>query len=187
MKNLVKFFLFIIYTISIFLVKDFKFLVLFLGVNIIICKISKIKLKDIVNNLKLLLPFILFTSFLNIILDSWVMGVIIGIRIIFCYNITYIFSKSLTVFEIAEVIEKLFFPYKLFKINTKNIGIMVSISLCMIPIMKNEIISLKNTMKIKGKKMKFNNFLIIMKPMLISILRKTSQLEKSIISKAYVE
>lgn len=60
-----------------------------------------------------------------------------------------------------------------------------SISICMIPVLKNEISALIKAMRSKGKTMKINSMIIIMKPMLISVLRKTSQIEKTLIAKAY--
>lgn len=186
-KNVVKFVLFVFYTVLIFLIKDFWVLGILFCANIIFARLLKIDLKCMLYNLKLLLPFIGFTVILNTIFDSVYFGILIGVRIIICYNITYIFSKSLTVFELADIIQKLCYPLKLFKVNTKNIGIMVGVSLCMIPILKNEILTLVKAMKSKGKTMKLNSFVIIMKPMLISVLKKTSQMEKTLMAKAYME
>lgn len=185
MKNKIKFVIFIIYTILIFWIKDIKLIGCIFLLNFIIAIIFKINLKRMLYNLKILLPFIIFTMLINIIFDSLYSGIIIGIRLIICYNITYIFSKTLTVMEIAETIQDMCYPLKIFRINTKNIGIMVSISICMIPVLKNEISALIKAMRSKGKMMKINSMIIIMRPMLISVLRKTSQIEKTLIAKAY--
>ena len=63
----------------------------------------------------------------------------------------------------------------------------VSISICMIPVLKHEIKAIIQSMKAKGKTMKINNIKIIMKPLLISVLERTAQMEKVLIAKAYVE
>ncbi len=187
MKNIVKFIIFIICTISIFFLNNLKLLGSIFFLNFIIAIALKICLKRMLYNLKILLPFVILTMLINILLDSLYDGIIIGIRIIICYNITYIFSKTLTVLEVADTIQKLCYPLKIFKININNIGMMVSISICMLPVIKNEIYTLIRVMKSKGRIMKINSIIIIMKPMLISILRKTSQIEKTLIAKAYVE
>lgn len=187
MKNIVKFIIFIIYSILIFLVNDLKLLGSIFLLNFFIAMLLKIDLKRMFYNFKILLPFIVFTMIINILFDSLYDVFLIGIRLMICYNITYIFSKTLTVLEISDTIQKLCYPLKILKINTTNIGMMVSISICMIPVLKNEIYTIMQAIKSKGRPIKINSIIIVMKPMLISILRKTSQIEKTLIAKAYIE
>lgn len=137
--------------------------------------------------LKIGLPFIIFTVVINMAFDSILAGIRIGIRLIICYQMTYIFSKTVTILEIAEVIQQLCFPLKMLKINTSNIGLMIAISISMIPIFKSEIVNLMQAMKAKGRPIKINSTILLMKPMLISILTKTSQIEKTLKAKAYRE
>lgn len=187
MKNIVKFSIFMIYTIFIFWINNLKLLVGIFFLNFLLTMLLKINIKRMFYHLKIVLPFIIFTMLINIIFASLYDGVVIGIRLMICYHITYIFSKTLTVLEIADTIQKLCYPLKIFQINTNSIGMMVSIAICMIPVLKNEIYTLMQAMKSKGKPIKINSIIIIMKPMLISILRKTSQIEKTLMAKAYVE
>ncbi len=187
MKNIIKFVIFIIYTILIFFINDLRLLLGLFLLNCMITVISKIDLKKMLYSFRMVLPFIAFTVLVNIIFDGLYNGIIIGIRIIICYNGTYIFSKKITVLEIIDAIQKLCYPLKIFKINTNNIGMIVSISICIIPVLKSEIYSLSKTMKSKGKLIKIKSTIIIMKPMLISILKRTNQIEKTLIAKAYIE
>ena len=110
-----------------------------------------------------------------------------GVRIMICYHTTYLFSQTMTILQVADTIQKISMPLKLLKVNTKNIGIMISISICMLPILKKEMETLMQTMKAKGEQVKINNMAILMKPMLISILKKTGQIEKTLLAKAYEE
>ena len=187
MKNIIKFIVFITYTVSIFFINDLSLLGGLFLLNFIIATILKINLKRMFYNFRVLLPFILFTVLINIFLNSVCDGIIIGIRIIICHNITYIFSKKFTVLEVADTIQKICYSLKLFNVNTNNIGMIVSISICMIPVLKGEIYAISQAMKSKGKLIKINSTTIIMKPMLISILRRTNQIEKTLIAKAYIE
>lgn len=187
MKNIIKFVIFIIYTILIFFINDLRLLVGLFLLNCMITVILKIGLKKMLYSFRMVLPFIAFTVLVNIIFDGLYSGIIIGIRIIICYNATYIFYKKITVLEIIDAIQKLCYPLKIFKINTNNIGMIVSISICIIPVLKSEIYSLSKTMKSKGKLIQIKSTIIIMKPMLISILRRTNQIEKTLIAKAYIE
>ncbi len=185
MKNMIKFIIFIVYTISIFFISDFILLAVLFLLNFFIAVILKINLKNMLYNLKILLPFIIFTSTINVIFDSLVAGILIGVRILICYNVTYVFSKTMTSSELASTIKNLCFPLKIFKINTENIGLMVSISICMIPVLKSELYSIIQAMKSKGKIMKMNGISVAMKPILISILRRTNEIEKTLIAKGY--
>ena len=187
MKNIIKFIIFITYTISVFFINNLSLLVCLLLLNCIIAIVLKINVKRMFYSFRLLLPFIVFTVVINAFIDSVYNAIKIGIRIMICANVTYIFSKRITALEIANTIEKICYPLKLFKINNKNIGMMVSISICMIPVLKDELYAILMSMKSKGKVLKINNMGVLMKPMLISILRRTNQIEKTLIAKAYME
>lgn len=185
MKNIIKFIVFIMYTIYIFFVSDFRLLAILFLLNFLIAIYLKINLKKMIYNLIILFPFIMFTGIINIIFDSLIAGILISIRIVICYNVTYVFSKTMTVSELANTIKNLCCPLKLFKINTENIGIMVLISICMIPVFKSELYSVIQAMKSKGKMMRISSITIIMKPILISVLKKTNEIEKTLVAKGY--
>ena len=187
MKNILKFAIFIGYTVSIFLIKDIRIIAGLFCLNWVITIILPINFKNIFYNLKILLPFIIFTMLMNFILDSIQAGVLIGVKLVICYHVTYIFSKTMTISELASTIQNLCFPLKLFKVNTHNISIMISIAICMVPILKNEMNTLLKAMKSKGQKITIKSFSLMMKPMLISVFRKTSQMEKTLMAKGYTE
>jgi len=185
MKNVLKILIFMIYTIIIFFVKDFKLLSFMFLLDFILAILLKLTLKNILHNFKVFLPFILFTIVINILFSSIYEGLLIGYRIIICYASTYIFSKSISVLEISMTIQKLCFPLNLFGVNTNNIYIIISVSICMIPVLKNEITTQIKAMKSKGKPLTIRNFINIIQPLLISILKRTNEIEKTLISKAY--
>lgn len=187
MKNIIKFILFILYTIFLFLIKDVKILILAILLNFIMTLLLKVCLKDMLYSIKILLPFMAITVLFNILLASLQEGILMGVRIMICYHTTYLFSQTMTILQVADTIQKISMPLKLLKVNTKNIGIMISISICMLPILKKEMETLMQTMKAKGEQVKINNMAILMKPMLISILKKTGQIEKTLLAKAYEE
>ena len=186
-KNVIKFILFIIYTICIFFIKNSKLLLIVFIFNIFLALVYKIKPLKIIKSLKVLLPFVTLVAIVNLLLEGLDYALIISIKIVLCYNVTYIFSKTMSVMEIANVIQTLFYPLKLFKIDNKEIGVIVSIAICMIPVFKKEVSELINSMKSKGKELKPSSFLFVVKPFFISMLRRTSQIEKTLIAKGYVE
>ncbi len=187
MKNLLKFIIFIFLTFAIFFIKNVYVLCILETINISLMLVLKISIKEFFNSFKMLIPFLFVAFLLNIILADLMESILILFRIIICYCITYIYYKTTTIAEISNTFELLLSPLKIFKINTKNISLIVSISLCTIPILKNEITAVQNAIKSKGAKIKINNFSLVLKPILISIIKRTGEMEKALISKGFVD
>jgi len=133
--------------------------------------------------------FIAFTVIINIIFADLKFAILIGIRLILVCNLSYIFSKTISNTEIGDVIEKLVYPLKIFKINPKEIGLMVTIALSFIPIMKEEFSQIKNVLKVKGIKPTNLNLLknlnLIFRPFFVSVLQRLNEIEMSLKAKGY--
>lgn len=184
-KNIIKFLIFIVYTIAIFLIKNPILIFMMFIIDVVIFFICKLDYKNLLYNLKWVSFIIIFTMVINIIFDSVYTGFLFGIRLVICYFTTYIFSKNMKIFELAEVIEFLLYPLKIFKINSSEIGIIISIAVCMIPVLRSEIYSIKNNLISKGQRSGISFIKNACKPLIISILKKTDDMEKSLIAKAY--
>lgn len=191
MKNLIKFIIFLIYTILLFFIKNYVIFGLIAVFNIILMLAIKINIKNSINNLLKLFPFILFTAVINILFANLQFAILIGIRLILVCNFTYIFSKTMSYMEFGEVIEKLMYPLKIFGVNPKDIGLVVTIALSFLPIIRNEFSQIKNVMKVKGINPTGLNILkntnLIFKPFFISILQRLNEVEISLKSKGYQE
>ena len=191
MKNLINFILFLIYTIGIFFVNSYIILGIFLGINIFITVIYRINLLSEIQNILKLLPFILFTCIINLLFADLNSSLLICVRLILVCNISYIYSKTVSYTEFGEVIEKIVYPLKVIGINPKDIGLIITIALSFIPIMKDEISGIKNVLKVKGiKPNNFNlikNLNLILKPFFISILQRINEVEMSLKAKGYQE
>lgn len=133
--------------------------------------------------LEILVPFVLFTVILNIFLGSLKLGILMAIRLLVAYQVTFIFSNLMTSMELAKVIQNFAFPLRIFKVNPEKIGLIVSISFCVIPILKNEVEQKKYALEAKGA----SNLLLAIEPIFISILRRTNEMEKALRAKAYEE
>lgn len=151
--------------------------------------ISKININRAIKNLIKLLPFILFTVVINIIFVDLEFAILIGVRLILVCNISYVFSKTISYTEFGEVIEKLLFPLKIFKVNPKEIGIIITIALSFMPILKDELLQIKNSLKAKGMNMTNINLIknanLIFKPFFISVLQRINEVEMSLRAKGY--
>ena len=138
MKNLIKFILFLIYTIGIFFIKDYIVIYLIAVFNIMLMVILKINIQKAIKNLIKLSPFILFTAFINILFADIQFAILIGIRLILVCNLSYIFAKTISYTEFGEIIEKIMYPLKIFGVNPKEIGLVT-----------DPIIALKRKVKLK--------------------------------------
>lgn len=191
MKNLIKFTLFLIYTVGIFFIKNYIILGIIAIFNISIMLTIKINIRTAINNLIKLLPFILFTIVINILFADLNFGILIGIRLILVCNLSYIFSKTMTYTEFGEVIEKLMYPFKIFGVNPKEVSLVITIALSFMPIMKNEFEQMKNVLKVKGiKPTNFNllkNLSLIFKPFFVSVLQRLNEIEMSLKAKGWQE
>lgn len=191
MKNLIKFILFLIYTIGMFFIKDYIVLGLILLFNVSLMLALKINLKNALKNLIKLMPFILFTVAINLLFADLEFSILIGVRLILVCNFSYMFSKTISYMKFAEVIEKIVWPLKIFGINPKEIGLIISIAISFVPIIKNEISQIKNILKVKGiKPSNFNllkNLNLIFKPFFISVLQRLNEIEMSLKAKGYQE
>ena len=184
-KDVFKFLSFLVDRIRIFCIKNHVLILALFIIDVIIFFICKLDFKNLLFNLKWASFIIAFTIIINIVFDSLYMGILFGIRLIICYFTTYIFSKNMKIFELAEVIEFLLYPLKIFKINSPDIAIVIWIAISMIPVLRSEIYSIKNNLISKGQRSGISFIKNACKPLIISILKKTDDMEKTLIAKAY--
>lgn len=76
-------------------------------------------------------------------------------------------------------------PLKIFKIDIKEIGLLVSISLSILPILKKEIYEVRDACKAKNIPFNIKNSKYILSKYFISLLRKVNEMEESLISRGY--
>lgn len=184
------FILFLIYTCLIFFIKEYYLLCIVLVINIILMIIVKENIKKAIISLLKITPFIIFTTVINIAFSGISYGILIGIRLMLVCNITYIYAKKMTPGKLQYVIEILLKPLKIFKINSKEIGIIVCIGIAFIPIIQREITEIKYSLKSKGFDLRFTNIIkkpnYILTPLLTQVIKRVGQIEQSLLSKGYV-
>ncbi len=187
MKNSITFIIFIIYTTSIFFLNNNISLLLAFIINVIIMMIIRINILNALKYIIKISPFILFTIIINCILSDYQYGIFIGIKLLLVCNITYIYSKTTSIRNIAITIKNLCIPLKIFKINIDDIEIMVCIALSMIPILKREYNQIKDACIAKDIKFNLKNIKIILTKLIISTLKRVNEIEESLIEKGYEE
>lgn len=186
MKNIIKFVSFLIYTILIFFTNSYKYLLLYSFINVTIMIFAKIKFIKALINLLNISVFILFTAFINYFTSGIYQALEVAWKLFIVCNITYTFSNILSPVEIAYTIEKLLYPLKIFKIKPKDISLIICIAIAFIPILTNEINQTIYALKSKGVKLKLNNLNLVFKPICVSILQRTNEIELSLNAKSYI-
>src|SRR5574344_641317 len=177
MKNVIKF---VIYIIMIFLLCYLKNMVI-IGSLFLIGLIYAIIKKIEISKMELFsIIFLVFCTFIVNVFSGKMYAVLIVMRILDIYLFTKIYTKNLSVLELVNVIEFIFSPLKILKINTRNIGIIVSISITVLPIMLNEIRQKINALYSKGMKLNLGSIKIICKSILVLILIRCNEMEKSL-------
>lgn len=97
MKNVIKFFIFIIYNTSIFFLPNNKIILYFIVFNLLIMFINNIQPKKVISKSIQVLPFIAFTFIVNYILDNFSNALWIGIKLFIVCNITIVYSETTSI------------------------------------------------------------------------------------------
>ena len=187
MKNVIKILLFLVYTVSIFLVKHDMFAVIVLGINLLLTLALKISIKEEIGNLLGIIIFVIFTAVINIIAVDLKTGIRIGIKLILVCNITYIFSKVTSYTELAEALEKIFSVLRFIKVNPKNVSLMICIAITFILTISKQIKQVGDSLRSKGIKINIKNWGLIFEPVTISLLKRVDEIESALKAKAYQE
>ena len=159
------------------------------------------KLKHIINIIKFIffLVYVILIFFVksNIVLIA---ALTIDVTLIIAYKINLkslidnlikisIFSKMLSYMEFATVMEDLAHPLKLFGINPKDLGLLVTIAISFIPILREELERIKYVLLVKGFKVNTINIVknmnIVFKPLFVSIMERINEIEYSLKAKGY--
>ncbi len=189
MTYIISFILFLVYTIGIFFIKEYYMLGIVALINIILMIVLKENIKNAVITMLKIVPFIIFTSCINMLISGVGFGILIGIRLLLVCNVTYIFAKKMTSHKLQYVIETLLKPLKIIKIDSREISIIVCIGIAFIPIVQNAVVELEYSLKSKGFDPKIRNIVkkpnYILAPLITSIIKRIGDIENSLISRGY--
>ena len=187
--NIIKFIFFLTYVILIFFVKSNIALIAALAIDIILIIAYKINLKSLIDNLIKISIFVLITAIINAFVVNINYAITIGIKLILVCIMTYIFSKMLSYMEFATVIEDLAYPLKLLGVNPKDLGLLITIAISFIPILREELERIKYVLFVKGFKVNTINIIknmnIVFKPLFVSIMERINEIEYSLRAKGY--
>lgn len=189
MINMFILIIFFITSVLIFIINDYLILLGILLLDLIILLLLKTKIKDI---LKLLYKNILFVFFIfvcNILFTSLNIAIMTSLKLFIAISLTYTVSRLIPISKISEGFYYLFYPLKLFKVNIKNLSLIISIALTFIPILIKEASDIKYSLLSKGFSFNLKN--VLTKPHIFlityfnNIFDKVEALEKALLMKGY--
>ena len=73
---------------------------------------------------------ILFTFIFNILLDNYINAIWMAVKLLLVCNATYIYSRTITVAQLAKTVRTICKPLEIFKINTEEIVYQGSQQIC---------------------------------------------------------
>ena len=129
--------------------------------------------------------FVLLAAIVNIVLGYIEDAAYLSIRLVLICNITQCYKKVVSAENLANAIEILFTPLKVFKIEGKDIGLMVCISLAFIPVLRRDFAQIRTALRARGMKITISTMKYLLKPFFIGILQRTDEISKAIRTKGY--
>ena len=185
MKNVIKFLAFILYATAIFFMPNSAVVFAVLIINLTLMFWAKVNFIKALKNLLKFVPFVLFTVIINCLLGDKIEALWIGAKLLLVCNITYTYANMVTVGTFAKTIATLCTPLKYFKINLREVEILVAISLAMIPALKKEYIEVKEACKAKGIQFNVKNMKIILQKLFLSTFKRVNEIDEALLEKGY--
>ncbi len=180
---------FFIYSLILFLINNIYVLCLIFVFNFIISLIVKVPLSKHFKILKNNFIFIIFIVICNILFCDINTSLKIGLRLFLAIDYTYIMGQYFNPTSIRIAFSYLLYPLKLFKVDLDSLTLIVSVSLAFIPILIDEAVMIKKSLRSKGFAFKFKNLIISPHIYLITYLNslfdRLDELEKILIIKGY--
>jgi energy-coupling factor transport system permease protein len=161
------------------------YLCAFFVINIVAMILTKVRPLAALKYIFSLLPFVIFAAVFNFALGFWEDALFLTARLILICNITQCYKKVVSASDLSSAIEKLFTPLKLFKIDSKDIGLMVCISLAFIPVLRRDFNHIRLALAAKGMKLSFKTLKYVLKPFFIGIFQRTDEISDALKAKAY--
>ncbi len=184
----VKILLLIFISIFLFLFKTYPPFVLISSFITLLILISKIKIINLLKNLK---PFIFFFAFILLMYalfsqEKLSEGIIVVWRFILLIIIASILTYSTSITQLVYAIEKLLKPLKLVGVSPRNIAVMVSATIRFIPLLLIEANKIKDAQKSRGANFrKIKHIIQLINTLLIKTFNKASNLADAMESRGY--
>lgn len=187
MKNLILLLLFIAYTTSIFFISNWIVFLGFICINLMLILAFKLSFRRVFVNLYKVTPIILITFIFNLLFGYLEEAILISIRLYIVCNMTFIFTYKMGTTNILIALENLFLPLKILGISPTDLSLMINIAITFIPVIFRELEQTSLALKNKGlKSYSISSMKYTFKLLIISIFKKTNEIEFTLKSKNYI-
>lgn len=183
----IKIILVVLSSIFLFLINSyFKFL-LISTLILFTALTAKIKLKNILKNLR---PFLFFFIFILLMYyffskSEFDKGIMVVWRFTLLVIIASILTFTTSISQLVYAIERLFLPLKILKISSRNIAIMVSTTVRFIPLLFLETNKIRDAQKSRMAGKKIRNIIGLVAALLRKTFNKANNLADAIESRCY--
>ena len=142
----------IVYSMGIFFITAWEILLWILTAHIALILVLRINPIKLFRNIIMVSPFIIFTGLINWAFSDFENALMIMARIFLLCNMTFIFSQTVPLLKFARGLSILLLPLKIFRINTRNIAVTISVAITFVPILRSEYRGIRQGMNARGKK-----------------------------------
>jgi energy-coupling factor transport system permease protein len=184
MINTLKFVSIFAYTILVFFFSGWS-LAAFAVLNIIAMIITRVSPASALKYLAALLPFIGFACLFNLALGYVEDAVNLALRLVLIGNITQCYKKTVSAADLSGAIEALFSPLRVFKIEGRDIGLMVCIGLAFLPVLRRDFASIRLALRAKGMRLNSRSLKYLLLPFFTGIFRRTGEISRALRAKGY--
>jgi energy-coupling factor transport system permease protein len=184
MINTLKFVSLFAYTILVFFFSGYR-LAVFAALNVTAMIITRMSPVSALKYLAVLLPFIGFACVFNLALGYAEDAVNLALRLVLIGNITQCYKKTANAADLSGAIETLFSPLRVFKIEGRDIGLMVCISLAFLPVLRRDFASIRRALRAKGMRLNSRNLKYLLLPFFTGIFRRTGEISRALRARGY--
>lgn len=178
-------------SILIFALKDTRILTVLVGISLLLAISTKIAIHFYTRGIKTSFYLLLLTFLLNLLFTDIAYAGMITYRLGIMLVYTLLFTLTTTYMELVKGIMHLLYPLTWFKINTKDIGLIIAIGLNLMPILKIEFLNLKQAQFVKGYKPNFRKMKLylvyLFLPFLNNCFRRVEEISMALVVKGYEE
>lgn len=185
MINILKFIFIFAYTIVIFFFSGWHLLIFF-ALNTVFMFFTKVTPKAALIYLWRFLPFVVFAAAINLFLGDVSAAVNLALRLALIGGMTQCYRKVVSAMELADAVERMFSPLRIFKINSRDAALMIAISVAFLPILRRDFRLIRMAMRAKGMRLNTKNVKYLLTPFLTGIFKRTNEISKAITTKGYV-
>jgi energy-coupling factor transporter transmembrane protein EcfT len=180
---------FIPYSILLFIINNNWLLVLYILIELLFIIHYKINIYELLTSLKLYLPVLILIFLFNLFFYNILSSLLISFKILLICNASFILSTIISITDLSKALSILLSPLKLFKYDTNNLVLTISLALTFIPILKDLITNIKKELIVRNFKLNFKNLItkpnIFLKTYLYQIFYKINELDKCLTSRLF--